>query len=223
MDASDVVPDKSGPNYCTFVDYWHLDAKLARMGGMKYLWVRCTMMNGEIPIIGNFNDLYDEASIKRQKVSVQRTFVINWNTRHACLQGDNMCPMHQKRHACKLGNYFKLPDDSKIIDYNEVAIASMIAVHGDNVAMAKLIIMQAVQSCYVNRDIDWGGIGPRITMFANAILGGYWSGGVHGWSFDCLQMSEIYVAYIEDKAIWMGRSPGASVICFDENGDCVGL
>ena len=182
------------------------------------------MMNGEVPIIQRFHDLDDAANpTKKRKKVVQKTYVVNWMTRNNNLQGANMCPMHQQRHPCKLGSYFKQPDDDVIIDYNKVAVASMIAVHGDNVAMAKLVIMQAIQSCYVDQGMDWCGIVPRITMFANAIMGGIWCGGVHQWSFDCIQLSEVYIAYVEDKAIWMGKSPGASVIYFDEDGDCVGL
>ena len=223
MDASDVVPAQGSAGYCSYVVYWSDDGRKARMGGMPYLWCRTTNLNGDVPTIERFHDLHDESAMKKRKVVVDKTVIVNRNTRHDNLHGANLCPMHAPRHPCKLGSYFRQPSDDMIIDYNNVAIASMIAVHGDNVAMAKLVVMHAVQSCYVEREMDWSGIGPRISLFANAIMGGVWSGGVHQWPVDCLQLSEIYVAYVEDKAIWMGKNPGSSVIHFDDDGDCVGL
>ena len=98
----------------------------------------------------------------------------------------------------------------------------MVAVQGDNVAMAKLIMMQALQSCWNEREMDWSSVGARLSYYAGQILGGSWNGGVHQWSFDCLQMTEVYVAYVEDKACWLGRNPGSTRIMIDENGLCIG-
>ena len=77
MDASDVVLAKCGPRYCSYVDYWTDDARKARMGGMAYLWVRTTMMNGEAPIIQRFHDLDDVANPTKKRKKVVQFYWLN--------------------------------------------------------------------------------------------------------------------------------------------------
>ena len=116
-------------------------------------------------------------------------------------------------------DYSHHPDDDMVdIDYNTVAVASMIAIHGPNVAMAKLIFMHSVQSCYVERNIDWSSLGSRIANFALRIIGGTWSGGIYGWCYQHLEMAECYVCMIENKALWMGRTIGSGSGIFDADG-----
>ena len=108
--------------------------------------------------------------------------------------------------------------DLKRVDSNTVAVASMIAIHGPNVAMAKLIFMHVVQSCYVERNLDWSSLGSRIANFARMAIGGTWSGGASGWSYQHMEMAEIYVCMVENKALWMGRNIGSAYVHFDAGG-----
>ena len=71
--------------------------------------------------------------------------------------------------------------------------------------------------------MDWSGIGSRIAMSAHMVMGGIWGAGVHGWSYDHLEMAEGYVCMIEDKALRMGRNIGSPLIHFDEDGFVEGL
>ena len=72
------------------------------------------------------------------------------------MQGHNLAPQHGPKMPCMLDDYFyHLDDDMVDVDYYTVAVASMIAMHGPNVAMAKLIFLHSVQPCYVERSIDW--------------------------------------------------------------------
>ena len=104
------------------------------------------------------------------------------------------------------------------VDYNAGAVASMIAIHGPNVAMAKLIFMHSVQSWYVERNIDWGSLGSRIANMVSRTIGGTWSAGLSGWCYQHLEMAETDVAMVENKAVWMGRNIGAASVKFDAGG-----
>ena len=145
--------------------------------------------------------------------------VILWSTRCENMHGPNLAPQDGPRTPRKLGNYVHQPENSMVdVDYNNVAIVPMIAIHGPNVAMAKLIFMHATQSCYVERNLDWSSLGSRIAHMASMVIGGTWSVGVSGWPYQHMEMAEIYVCMVENKALWMGRNIGSAHVHFDADG-----
>ena len=191
------------------------------MGCVLRLWCKTANQAGWVANIveGMYPSWHDDAAAKRQKTKVEQGMVILWSTRSANMHGPNLEPQAGPRTPCQFGDHFRQSNDGMFdVDYNNVAIASMIAAHGPNVAMAKLIFMHATQTCYVERQIDWPSIGSIIATMAHMVIGGTWSAGVSGWSYQHLGMAEIYVFMVEDKALWMGRNIGSAHVHFGADG-----
>ena len=154
-----------------------------------------------------------------QKLVKEVPGIVNWNTRCNNMQGVGSCPQSGPMMRCMLGDYWYHPT-GQTVDYNKVAIASMIAVIGEHVAMAKMIFMHATQSCYEHQVIDWSSLEPKIATYAGKTLGGTWSAGISGWCYQHLNTAECYVCMIEPKALRMSRNSGGASVSLNIGG-CV--
>ena len=160
---------------------------------------------------------FDESAPNKQKLVKEAPEVVNWNTRCDNMHGVGSPPQSGPTMRCTLGGYVHHLDGQSV-DHNTVAIASMIAVTVENVAMAKLTFMHATQACYKHQVIDWSSLGPKTATYAGKILGGTWTAGISGWCYQHLNTAECYVCMIESKALWMSRNTGGASVSLNTCG-----
>ena len=90
--------------------------------------------------------------------------------------------------------------------------------------MAQMLPWQSSSSCMLPKHVMLSGkltgqvLVPEFATMAHMVIGGTWSAGVSGWSYQHLEMAEIYVCMVEDKALWMGRNIGSAHVHFDADG-----
>ena len=94
----------------------------------------------------------------------------------------------------------------KEIDWNKSACCSMHVSRGTHIAMVKLIFQKAVKTCFETKSISWDDVPSQAAQLARRIVGGVWNSGASPYVYCCANATELYVAFIEDKCIWLSRN-----------------
>ena len=189
------------------------------MGGCAWWWVRTPNQQGKVQtLIGSvYAKGFDEEATKRQRMVKGEPTMMKWNTRNGNMHGVGFSPQSGALMIRLLGDHWPHQND-QTIDYNKVAIASIIAVTGEHVAMVNMIPMHATQACYKHQVIDWSSIGSTMLSDAEEIFGGSWSAGIASWCYKYHNTAECYVCMIGSKALWMVRSNGGASVSLNIGG-----
>ena len=176
------------------VDYGTEESEDARFGCCYVGWVTNARHTGNVTRIqpGQIPVDYDEPKAKRQKM------LLGKNEEHnCCSRSGNMVGVSYSQHGnapnikrCEMGCYWLVNPDTAI-DWDESIIGGVLLNKGPSIAMVKLLVPAAIQSCFKDRAIEWERVAPSISNLA---------------AYCCIQSNEAYVIMLESRIFWLQRN-----------------